>query len=1085
MGGGSSLAQHGSHRGLLSSDFQLFHGGCVQMDAWQQDQGLIQTGGGDRQPPEDSESDAAPQIVSQNLPTLPTPRPLPLAALLLVGFGILWMASRVASQSGHATASVAKMDGTPSVKHSLYEEEQSPCGTTQAPATQAPANPCSTTLAPASPCATTPKPGATGPGGAGPGGAGPGAPGPAGPGGPPGPSGGGKTRGATPEEDLKKNMTLAAKQLALTFADPTKGAEVEEKSSKCEIAGDITADCPITKMALKTSNIVYPGGKTVCINKDNVDGGDEYKFQVFPGATDKLLVYFQGGGGCFDEQTAMQMGACVPTAVPREAVGVFDQFNPSNPFKDFTIVQVLYCSGDMHGGDRDADMSGDFPISKPQKGYWNAKSAIDWTRANVPSPKILVVSGDSAGSLGTQVWARRLLNTWAGSYEHASVIGDSFFGHFPDKVHHLMFNLYRFCGGLFDKDDPVCQAPESGGQPEITIKEVFARTIIDFPNVNFGLISSKHDVIQMSYHDLVCAVACNPNNIIESVAECPLYITDSSRFYQETNVKFLRPYSQLENFVSYIVTGHQHTFTGIPIFYNTALTGPCPPDVEKSGCLRTSCDVPGLKIDILSGGVKECPYEPHPQDPPTSANLFEWFKTFPMSTDVAMDSCQQQSKCDGERKDPGEDGFVVPEGHGAAYCDERLDGVEHKCDEGPQTSMQCDPWAVWPDLDQPCTPSPPSREGECRAKVHTNGGIVVNGHGKFDNCNDYCGSFGHYCVYAAEDVSGLGCSLASEKSCFHHFWSTTSDMICGCAYQHPPGECLPPKDWDPDFLDHPCSDCKAKVHKKGDDGTHYRSCDMICEGFGHVCTHAGEDKTFGGTCEEKSTNYRCSDDIGSIEDTSDFICQCKYPEPTTTQPTTTVPTTQPTTTPAPTTNPVPDTVPGYTRLAGNCVTGHNIAQWTGKTPVECSELCSTVSGSVAFEYGMDYGGSPYKAGDCLCQDSTDWTGCDGNKVNLDLYLKDILGYTYVPKACVRSHNIKTFDGLTPSGCGAECDKQAGCRAFEYGADYGGSPYEPGVCILNDSSDTTDCDGEAVNLDVYIKTTRRLLHAEVPRPSLMV
>merc|ERR1740129_1800259 len=143
-----------------------------------------------------------PQIVSHNLPTLPTPRPLPLAALLLVGFGILWMASRVASQSGHATASVAKMDGTPSVKHSLYEEEQSPCGTTQAPATQAPANPCSTTLAPASPCATTPKPGATGPGGAGPGGAGPGAPGPAGPGGPPGASGGGKTRSATPEEDL-------------------------------------------------------------------------------------------------------------------------------------------------------------------------------------------------------------------------------------------------------------------------------------------------------------------------------------------------------------------------------------------------------------------------------------------------------------------------------------------------------------------------------------------------------------------------------------------------------------------------------------------------------------------------------------------------------------------------------------------------------------------------------------------------------------------------------------------------------------------------------------------------------------------
>merc|ERR1740122_7229 len=421
--------------------------------------------------------------------------------------------------------------------------------------------------------------------------------------------------------------------------------------------------------------------------------------------------------------------------------------------------------------------------------------------------------------------------------------------------------------------------------------------MIDFPNVNFGLISSKHDVIQMSYHDLVSAVACDPNDMVASVAECPLYGLDSARFYQEAIIRFLRPYSQLGNFVSYIVTGHQHTFTGIPIFYNAALSGPCPPDEESDGCLRTSCDKPGVKLDIISGEVKECSYEPHPQDPPTSDNLFEWFKSFPLSADVVMDSCQQQSKCDGDLKDPGE--ALLPEGLGAAYCDKRLSGVTHKCDEGPQTDMQCDPFALWPDLDQTCVPAPPSRDGECRAKVHTNGGLVVNGGGKFDNCYDYCWSFGHYCVHAAEDVTGGGCDEAYEKSCFHHFRSTTSDMICGCASEHPPGECLPPADWDPNFLDDACGDCTAKVHTKGKDGTIYRSCDMICDSIGHVCTHAAEDNNFG-HCQEKNDNFRCSDDIGAMEDTSDFMCQCKYPAPTTTQPTTTpVPTTQPTTTPAP------------------------------------------------------------------------------------------------------------------------------------------------------------------------------------------
>jgi len=143
-------------------------------------------------------------------------------------------------------------------------------------------------------------------------------------------------------------------------------------------------------------------------------------------------------------------------------------------------------------------------------------------------------------------------------------------------------------------------------------------------------------------------------------------------------------------------------------------------------------------------------------------------------------------------------------------------------------------------------------------------------------------------------------------------------------------------------------------------------------------------------------------------------------------------------------------------------------QWTGKTLIQCAELCSNQPGSVAFEYGMDYGGSPYNPRDCLCQDSTNWAGCDGNAVNLDLYLKDISGYAYVPKGCVRAHNIATFDGLTRDGCAVECNKQAGCQAFEYGAPYGGSPYEPGVCILNDASDTTDCDGEEVNLDLYLR-----------------
>ncbi|RYY82396.1 hypothetical protein EON63_13420 [archaeon] len=100
---------------------------------------------------------------------------------------------------------------------------------------------------------------------------------------------------------------------------------------------------------------------------------------MIPGDSDKLLFYFQGGGACWDEySTKAQL--CTTDASPQSLVGkemcsvciwpffihimiaytihhttynipgIFDRTNTKNNFKDYTIVHVLYCSGDVHGG---------------------------------------------------------------------------------------------------------------------------------------------------------------------------------------------------------------------------------------------------------------------------------------------------------------------------------------------------------------------------------------------------------------------------------------------------------------------------------------------------------------------------------------------------------------------------------------------------------------------------------------------------------------------------------------------------------------------------------------------------------------
>eukprot|EP00427_Karlodinium_veneficum_P062884 CAMPEP_0169327470 /NCGR_PEP_ID=MMETSP1017-20121227/12069_1 /TAXON_ID=342587 /ORGANISM="Karlodinium micrum, Strain CCMP2283" /LENGTH=1703 /DNA_ID=CAMNT_0009422279 /DNA_START=313 /DNA_END=5422 /DNA_ORIENTATION=+ len=81
---------------------------------------------------------------------------------------------------------------------------------------------------------------------------------------------------------------------------------------------------------------------------------------------------------------------------------------------------------------------------------------------------------------------------------------------------------------------------------------------------------------------------------------------------------------------------------------------------------------------------------------------------------------------------------------------------------------------------------------------------------------------------------------------------------------------------------------------------------------------------------------------------------------------------------------------GYKKIAASCVNQNNIdnLKYSNKTVDECQRLCDATRGCVAIEYGVAYGGSgAFKPGDCLLNDASDPTGCDGHEQNLDLYVK--------------------------------------------------------------------------------------------------
>ena len=80
---------------------------------------------------------------------------------------------------------------------------------------------------------------------------------------------------------------------------------------------------------------------------------------------------------------------------------------------------------------------------------------------------------------------------------------------------------------------------------------------------------------------------------------------------------------------------------------------------------------------------------------------------------------------------------------------------------------------------------------------------------------------------------------------------------------------------------------------------------------------------------------------------------------------------------------------GYDLISPGCVNGADIEMFSLVSVESCAALCDADTDCLAFEYGVDHGGSSdaYQPGDCQLQSASDSGGCDGAYHNLDLYVK--------------------------------------------------------------------------------------------------
>ena len=193
--------------------------------------------------------------------------------------------------------------------------------------------------------------------------------------------------------------------------------------------------------------------------------GSEYRYFAKRGSVNKVLIYYQGGGACWNNLTC-GVPVCKDSTENDDpnslSAGFADLTNPNNPFRDWNIVYVSYCTCDVHFGDATQDYEG---LTVQHKGYHNAKVAEKWAREHFLNPEEVFVTGSSAGAYGAWFNAPLLHEVWPASQVH--VLADAGNGVITQDFLDNEFSNWNFLDNLPDIPG-VREALEGDGMPGYT-----------------------------------------------------------------------------------------------------------------------------------------------------------------------------------------------------------------------------------------------------------------------------------------------------------------------------------------------------------------------------------------------------------------------------------------------------------------------------------------------------------------------------------------------------------------------------------------------------------------------------------------
>jgi len=317
---------------------------------------------------------------------------------------------------------------------------------------------------------------------------------------------------------------------------------IESTSSEPMATQPATSEPPAALAA--SFEQVTPGGDCMCSD------GSEFSFWVRKADPEKVVLFFQGGGACFSAETCSPAGGTYKIATgagdnPEGGEGVFDFTDARNPFADYSVVFVPYCTGDVHIGNATTEYSPELTVQ--HKGFVNGTAALDYLVSTFPAATELVVTGESAGSIPSPLYAGLASDELPDA--RITVLADGS-GAYPDIP-----ALNTTIGSVWGTQNAVPDWPENAGlTPEQwSLPGLFIQAGKHDPEITFARHDYAFDETQQFFAGLTGIPADELVTLIDA---------------NEAQIE-----AAGVNLDSYIAPGESHTVLGQPRFYTEKVNG--------------------------------------------------------------------------------------------------------------------------------------------------------------------------------------------------------------------------------------------------------------------------------------------------------------------------------------------------------------------------------------------------------------------------------------------------------------------------------------------------------------------------------